>query len=99
MQLHYFFTLVNPCFQKLHFYLNYIGSSALEDWLRVTKTNGIISFTHKSKVWPNWEPTQKKLEDDMKWKMVWTSEPLQYLPSYQGNDLSERVKVYIYQKV
>ena len=71
----------------------------LEDWIRVTKKNGMISFTHKTKVWPEWEPTQQILEDTKKWKRIWISEPLYYLPSYQGHDLSERVKVYIYQKL
>ena len=75
-----------------------LDPSVLDDWIRVTKTGGFISFTHKTKVWPGWEPTQKQLEQDRKWKIVWQSEPLYYLPSYQGQDLSERVKVYIYQK-
>ena len=73
--------------------------SVLEDWLRIAKPNGIISFTHKSGVWPKWEGEQKRLEDDMKWKCIWISEPLYYLPSYEGCELSERVKVYIYQKM
>ena len=71
----------------------------LEDWIRVTKGKGLISFTHKTTIWPHWEPSQKTLEEQKKWKLIWISEPLHYLPSYKGYDLSEMVKVYIYQKL
>ena len=80
-------------------YSSIIVPSVLEDWIRVTKRNGMISFTHKTKVWKEWEPIQDSLEEEKKWKRVWISEPLYYLPSYKGYDLSERVKVYIYQKL
>ena len=80
-------------------YSSIIVPSVLEDWIRVTKRNGMISFTHKTKVWKEWEPIQDSLEKEKKWKRIWISEPLYYLPSYKGYDLSERVKVYIYQKL
>ena len=79
--------------------IDFLVPSVLKDWIRVTKKNGLISFTHKTTIWPEWEPTQQILEDAKEWKRIWISEPLHYLPSYQGYDLSERVKVYIYQKL
>ena len=89
--------LIHYIYIKL--YSSIVVPSVLEDWIRVTKKNGMISFTHKTKVWKEWESTHDSLEKEKKWKRVWISEPLYYLPSYKGYDLSERVKVYIYQKL
>ena len=70
----------------------------MNDWLRVLKPGGIISFTHKSQVWSKWEVVQKGLVRQMKWKQVWQSKDLFYLPSCDGEDIKTRVRIYLYQK-
>ena len=72
--------------------------TTLQDWLRVVKSDGFILFTHKTTVWPKWEPIQEKLQKENKWKHIWTSPDLFYLPSCSGAMEDERVRVYIYQK-
>jgi hypothetical protein len=83
----------------------YIDPSVLELWIRAAKHGGIISFTHKTSVWPDWEKEQDRLETELKvWKKVWVSHPIPYLPSLKeqgpGDDpCTEMAKVYIYRKL
>ena len=77
--------------------------SVLELWLKVAKPGGLISFTHKTSVWPEWEPEQDRLETQAQWKKVWVSHPIPYLPSLKeqrGDEpCKEMAKVYIYKKL
>ena len=79
----------------LHFFSE---PKVIHDWLRVVKPGGYISFTHKTIIWPKWEILQENFQKCGKWKHIWTSKELFYLPSCSGEDISTRVKVYIYQK-
>ena len=76
----------------------YLEPKCLEYWLKVVKPQGYILFTHKTKIWPKWEPIQTKFQNDQKWKHIWTSKDLFYLPSCSGEDILTRVRIYIYQK-
>lgn len=72
-------------------------------WLKVAKPNGLIAFTHKTSVWPEWEIEQDQMESEGLWKKVWVSHPIPYLPSLKeaGGDqpCQEMAKVYIYKKL
>lgn len=70
----------------------------MNDWLRVLKPGGIICVTHKSQVWSKWEKAQDKLVKTLKWKELWKSNDLYYLPSCEGEDIDTRVRIYMYQK-
>ena len=70
----------------------------LKDWLRVLKPGGVVCVTHKSQVWRKWQLAQEKLIECMKWKKLWQSEDLFYLPSCEGEDVATRVRIYLYQK-
>merc|ERR1712110_141639 len=93
-----------PCSDNSVDYLTCIGTTTylepkvIHDWLRVVKPGGYISFTHKTIIWPKWETLQENFQKCGKWKHIWTSKELFYLPSCSGEDISSRVKVYIYQK-
>ena len=76
----------------------YLEPSCLEFWLGAVKSKGYILLTHKTTVWPKWEPIQAKFQDDQIWKHIWTSKDLFYLPSCAGEDIITRVRIYIYQK-
>ena len=76
--------------------------SVLKLWLRVAKPGALISFTHKTSVWPEWEKEQDEMEESALWKKLWISEPIPYLPSLKEDDTEpceEMAKVYIYQKL
>jgi len=81
----------------------YLNPSVLELWLKVAKPGGLISFTHKTSVWPEWEAEQDRLETQAQWKKVWVSHPIPYLPSLKeqrGDEpCKEMAKVYIYKKL
>ena len=78
----------------------YLDPSVIVDWIRVVKIGGLIGFTHKTAVWPSWEPRQEQLCKDGCWAEVFISEPLQYLPGYDDNArLNERCKMYFYRRV
>ena len=71
----------------------------LNDWLRVLKPGGTVCVTHKSQVWEKWELAQEKLIESMKWKKMWQSKDLFYLPSCEGEDVTTRVRIYLFQKI
>ena len=76
----------------------------LADWIRVAKPNGLIVFSHKSSVWPSWEPEQAILEQEKKlWTKIWVCDPpIPYLPSLKTdgeNACQEMTKIYIYKKL
>ena len=76
----------------------YLEPNCLKFWLGAVKSKGYILLTHKTTVWPKWEPIQAKFQDDQIWKHIWTSKDLFYLPSCSGEDIITRVRIYIYQK-
>ena len=46
---------------------------------------------------PSYEKTSAELVEEGKWRHVYTSEPLDYLPGYdEESRLNERAKVYVY---
>ena len=81
--------------------------SVLRLWLKVAKPGALISFTHKTSVWPEWEIEQDKMEESALWNKVWISDPIPYLPSLKEDNADnpnaepceEMAKVYIYKKV
>jgi len=83
----------------------YLNPSVLKLWLRVAKIGALISFTHKTSVWSQWESEQNAMEDGGLWSKVWVSNPIPYLPSLkEGQDnntepCQEMAKVYIYKKL
>ena len=81
------------------FVLRILDPLVILEWLRVVKKGGYIAFTHKSTVWYQWESLQQNLQNDKKWKHIWTSSDLFHQPSCSGEDASMRVRVYIYQKL
>ena len=68
--------------------------------MTVCRSGGLIAFTHKTSVWPKWEPDQDRLEREGRWEKVWVLDPpLFYLPSLAANDGKEEYfKLYIYRK-
>ena len=78
---------------------SYLKPGVLRDWCRVVKPNGLLIFTHKTAVWPSWEPLQARLVEDAWWNEteIWTD--LNYLPGYDDNArINERAKIYCYSK-
>ena len=76
--------------------------SVLEDWLRVTRPGGSIVFSHKSKIWSEWEREHERLEREKKWRLRWvTDPPVPYLPSLKEGEgqCEEMAKVYIFEKL
>ena len=73
-------------------------SQVLEDWLRVVKPGGYIVLSHETKLWPEWEKAQSKLHNEKKWKYVWRSNSLWYLPVCEGEEEQSRVRIFVYQK-
>ena len=55
-------------------------------------------MTHKSQVWSKWESFQQNLVEKGKWKQMWQSKDLFYLPSCEGEDIKTRVRIYLFQK-
>ena len=39
----------------------------------MAKPGGLLSFTHKTSVWPDWEVEQDRLEAAGLWQKVWVS--------------------------
>ena len=83
--------------------LNCLDPTVLSLWLKVAKPGGLLSFTHKTSVWPDWEEEQDRLEEAGLWKKIWVSNAIPYLPSLKeaGGDepCTEMAKVYIYKKI
>ena len=85
--------------------IHFPDPSVLKLWLRVAKIGALISFTHKTSVWSQWESEQNAMEDGGLWSKVWVSNPIPYLPSLkEGQDnntepCQEMAKVYIYKKL
>ena len=83
--------------------LDNLDPSVLRLWIRVAKRGGLLSFTHKTSVWADWEGEQDRLESEGLWQKVWVSHPIPYLPSLKeaGGDqpCQEMAKVYIYKKL
>ena len=40
----------------------YLEPAVLRDWLRLVRVGGLVGFTHKSAVWPLWEPMQQQVK-------------------------------------
>jgi hypothetical protein len=53
--------------------LNCLDPTVLSLWLKVAKPGGLLSFTHKTSVWPDWEVEQDRLEAAGLWQKVWVS--------------------------
>ena len=81
----------------IQFYL-FLEPSVLNDWLGLLKPGGIACFTHKSQVWLKWESAQQDMVKSMKWEKLWQSNDLFYLPSCEGEDISTRVRVFLFKK-
>lgn len=80
----------------------YLNPSVLKLWLKAAKKDALVSFTHKTSVWPEWESEQNKMEESALWTKVWVSDPIPYLPSLKEDDTEpceEMAKVYIYRKL
>lgn len=78
---------------------SYLEPAVLADWLRIVRVGGLVGFTHKTVVWPTWEPAQERLLDEGAWSLVYMSDKLQYLPGYDENArLNERAKIYFYRR-
>jgi len=67
------------------------------EWVRVAKPGALISFVHKTSVWPKWETLQEQLVKEGNWERLWVSDELPYLP---GCDIfkDEQAKIYVYRK-
>ena len=76
----------------------YLSPTVMGEWLRVVKEGGVVAFTHKTAVLEEWEKEQDKLEQEGRWKNVFRSDPLCYLPGLVHPAL-ERVTVFIYRKL
>ena len=80
----------------------YIDPSVLKHWLKVTKPNGIILFSVKTRFWKKWEEEHERLEHvEQAWNQIWISDPpIPYLPSLveHGKHCAEEVKLYMYRK-
>lgn len=81
----------------------YLDPTVLHAWVKLVKPagNGYIVFTHKTAVWPEWEPLQSKLVADNVLECVHLSAPLPYLPSFgtaYARD-EERAKIYAYRRL
>ena len=77
-----------------------LASSVLYDWLDVVKPGGIIGFTHKTSVWPAWEPTQEKISAEHRWTTLFIHPGIPYLPSLKVGETNcqELVRIYFYRK-
>ena len=81
---------------------SFADAKVLTEWIRVAKVGGIIAFTHKATVWPKWEEQQEKLLQGQAWNVVYTSEPVDYLPTLKlkGKEyLDEKAKIYVFKKL
>jgi len=68
------------------------------EWLRVTKPGAVITFTHKTSVWPIWEKLQEQLVKEGKWELLWVSDELPYIQEVEKfRDV--RAKIYAYRKI
>ena len=64
--------------------LNCLDPTVLSLWLKVAKPGGLLSFTHKTSVWPDWEEEQDRLEAAGLWQKVWVSIRLLIVTYYLG---------------
>ena len=76
----------------------YLAPAALDEWLRVVRPGGLIGVTHKTAVWPLWEPRQEELCRSGRWREASLSPPLPYLPGFDESARRERAKVYFYRR-
>ena len=70
----------------------------LKNWLAILKPGGIMTFTVTNNLWQNWRAHQDDLEKSMQWKELWTSKDMFHLPSCKDEDVSTRVRLFMYQK-
>ena len=75
-----------------------LDTSVLVDWLKILKKDGILCVTHKSQVWTEWENVQEDIVNGGRLRKIWKSSDLFYLPSCEGEDISTRVRIYIFSK-
>jgi len=68
------------------------------EWLRVTKPGAVITFTHKTSVWPIWEKLQEQLVKEGKWELLWVSDELPYIQEVEEYE-EVRAKIYAYRKI
>ena len=51
----------------------------------MAKPGGLLSFTHKTSVWPDWEEEQDRLEAAGLWQKVWVSIKLLIVGLFQNH--------------
>ena len=76
----------------------YLSPTVMEEWLRVVKEGGLVAVTHKTAVVEEWEEEQDKLQREGRWRRVFRSDPLCYLPGLVHPAL-ERVTVFLFRKL
>lgn len=72
------------------------------DWIRLCARGGLVVFSHKTLLWPEWEAEHDRLEQELNlWTKVWVSKPIPYLPSLKemgSKNCEDDAKIYIYRK-
>ena len=76
-----------------------IDPKVLDDWIRLLKPGGFICFTHTNDVKVKWESYQTTLVTNKRWKKIWKSCDMYFMPSCDKEDIKTRATVYVYKKL